>query len=121
MSWWNEAKGMGVIEEVESKREYFVALEDVKTDPFEEEGEMNVDDLQYYADLPASDAKARGLRRLALVSQKESIERESAEPPLPSDAKPQHLYPGMRVWFDGREDELGPSAINVHWELVQLA
>jgi len=110
-----------MIADVESKREYFVAVEDIKTDPFEDEPEMNIDDEKYYADIPASDAKARTIRRIALLSQKQNVESAAREPEDPTEPKMQHLYPGMRVWFDGREDELGPAAVNVHWELYQIA
>lgn len=30
----------------------------------------------------------------------------------------EHLYPDQRVWFDARQDKLGMSAINVHWEQI---
>lgn len=119
VSWWNEEKGMGMIMDVSSKKEYFVAIEEIKTDPFEDEPDIDPNDEKYYRDLAPND-KAREVRRTLLLSQRQELQRDALRVPDPKEPKPQHLYPGMRVWFDGKEEALGPVAVNVHWELCEV-
>lgn len=123
VTWWNQAKGIGMIKRVEDHKEFFVCKDEVKTDPFEEEPLIDLDDEKNYADIEAGDTVGREHRKLALNRQNKDVKEAEeilAERGESWKDSAQHLYPEMRVWFDVHEDELGPAAINVQWELVQV-
>ena len=49
VTWWNQAKGIGMIKRVEDHKEFFVCKDEVKTDPFEEEPLIDLDDEKVHA------------------------------------------------------------------------
>jgi len=117
VAWWDQGKGIGMIRRVEDEKEYFVCMDNILTDPFEEEPVASID--QQFAHLDMTKPFNVFAKELATAERRQDDERLAQFEAHDIDITKvgQHLYDEQLVWFDEDATELGPIAVNVQWEL----